>query len=94
MSENRGDLSALMSDIEALIQRTMAMNLGMTAQLLRMARLDLMTVIHGVGDGELSAFAESLAAFEQPGCRPRCESQAKAGTQTRARSRRLSAKAR
>ena len=96
MSENTGELNALMNDIERLIPRAMALNLEMTARLLRMACLDLMTVIHGVGDDELDAFAESLAAFEQPGCRARCEAKAKAGRQTRseARSRRLFAKER
>lgn len=77
MNGTADDLSALMGEIESLIQRAVMLKLSMTTQLLRIVRLDLITLIHQVGEGELGTFAESLAALAQPADQARSETKPK-----------------
>lgn len=65
MRSTSDDLGALLRDVESVIEHAVTMQLQTTVLLLRIARLDLITILHGIEDDELKAFSELVgnAAF-------------------------------
>jgi hypothetical protein len=55
-------LLEVVETLERDIDFTASLRLDFTTGLLRMARLDLLTLIHGISDEELQAFGEALNA--------------------------------
>jgi organic hydroperoxide reductase OsmC/OhrA len=55
-------LNEVVKTLERDIEVTAAVGLDSTAELLRMARLDLLMHIHGISDEELQALIEALSA--------------------------------
>jgi hypothetical protein len=58
-------LLAVVKRLERDIEVTSADGLPAAAQLLRMARLDLLCQIYGISDDELTAFFDELAASQR-----------------------------
>jgi hypothetical protein len=70
MGEHRhkiaNEIERLISEIRQLVGRAGSADLSATALMLRMARLDLLTLVNDIEAGELKAFSESLKALAQP----------------------------
>jgi hypothetical protein len=66
MSVHADEVDVLISEIKKLLEQARTADLSSTAQILRMARLDLLTVINDIDDNELKAFSESLKTWVQP----------------------------
>ncbi len=60
MSASASDIDVLISEIRVLLQQVGSADLSSTAHILRMARLDLLTLVNDINENELKAFSESL----------------------------------
>jgi hypothetical protein len=60
------EIQRLISEISQLVGRAGSADLSATALILRMARLDLVTLVNNIDADELKAFSESLATLAQP----------------------------
>jgi hypothetical protein len=60
------EVEALIAEIRNLIEQAGAADLSSTALILRMARLDLLTLINDIDANELKAFSESLTTWTKP----------------------------
>lgn len=66
MSAHAWEIDALISEIKALLEQAGTADLSSTALILRMARLDLLTLVNDIDASELKAFAESLKTRARP----------------------------
>jgi hypothetical protein len=62
MSSHANEADLLISEIKGLLEQAGAADLSSTTLILRMARLDLLTLINDIDESELRAFSESLDA--------------------------------
>jgi hypothetical protein len=60
------EIERLISEISQLVGKAGSADLSATALMLRMARLDLLTLVNDIDESELKAFSESLKAMAQP----------------------------
>ena len=65
--EVKARLDAVVKNLEQNIEVTAACGLEVTADLLRMARLDLLCQIHDISDDELQAFIDELITLKPAG---------------------------
>jgi hypothetical protein len=59
-------IERLISEISQLVGKAGGADLSATALILRMARLDLLTLVNDIDADELKAFSESLTTLAQP----------------------------
>jgi hypothetical protein len=67
MSANANEIDILISEIKGLVAQAGTADLSSTALILRMARLDLLALIHDIDANELKAFSERLDAASRSG---------------------------
>jgi hypothetical protein len=67
MSAHANEVDTLISEIKRLFEQAGTADLSSTVQILRMARLDLLTLINNIDENELKAFSESLDAASRSG---------------------------
>jgi hypothetical protein len=60
------EIERLISEIRQLVGQAGAADLSATALMLRMARLDLLTLVNDIDASEIKAFSESLKTLAQP----------------------------
>ena len=60
------EIERLISEISQLVGKAGGADLSATALILRMARLDLLTLVNDIDADELKAFSESLTMRAQP----------------------------
>jgi len=60
------EVEALITEIRNLIEQAGTADLSSTTLILRMARLDLLTLINDIDANELKAFSESLTTWTKP----------------------------
>jgi hypothetical protein len=60
------EIERLISEIRQLVGQAGTADLSATALILRMARLDLLTLVNDIDASELKAFSESLTTLAQP----------------------------
>jgi hypothetical protein len=66
MNAHMREIDALMAEIGKLLEQAGAADLSSTTLILRMARLDLLTLINDIDADELKAFSESLKPCVRP----------------------------
>jgi hypothetical protein len=69
-NEIAAEIERLISEIRLLVGQAGTADLSGTALILRMARLDLLTLVNDIDASELRAFSESLKTLVQPALDP------------------------